>query len=209
MQTSSHLILGWCVGEAAGLSTPRLRRIVALAGVAPDLDTVPYLAAYVWFGFDRQLAFTRIHQVHHHRYTHGVGFLVLVAVLCGLYILWRGPGRADVPTSRPPARRRAALGVGVLAGAAVLVHLFCDLIGSGYDWPLYPYWPVSDAARALSWSWELDAWPNRLLLWGLLAGSFVYARYAGHSFVESFHYRLDRRIVRILQTGSDRTGDDT
>jgi len=113
------------------------------------------------------------------------------------------PGRMGLV--RPLPGRDGVVGVPLAGGDQRCPRRSHRPLGRpAHAWPLYPYWPFSDAPWALSWSWELGAWPNRLLLWALLAGALLYGRYAGHSFVESFHYRLDRRIIRILQTGSDK-----
>jgi hypothetical protein len=199
VQGACHLILGWSIGEAAGLPTARLRRLVGLSGLMCDIDSLAYAGAMVFYGFDLDRA-SEVHGAIHHKYTHGVGFVVAMAAMMAAYVLLRGPGtRADgVPA---PKRWLGALAVGGLSLVAGVVHLFSDLIGSGRDWPLSPYWPFSDATWVLHWSWRLDEWPNFVLFWILLVGVLLYGRYAGRSPIECIHYGLDRRIIRALQTG--------
>ena len=68
MQGPTHLALSWFVGEACGLDKRRDRRIVGLAGLAPDLDAFAYIGAYVYFGFDLDRAFSEVWiAVHHSR----------------------------------------------------------------------------------------------------------------------------------------------
>ena len=203
MQAPSHLIIGWFIGEACGLRTPRLRRIVALAGLASDLDVLAYIGAFFYFGLDIDRAFLFAHQAVHHHYTHGLGFVFLAGLVAWLYVLARGPGLAD-GLAAPPQRGSSAAKAGFLAAVAVTVHIFCDLIGSGSDWPIYPLWPLSNLCWGLSWSWTLGEWPNVVIMYLLLAAGLFYGRRAGHSFLESINYRMDRWMVGILQTGTDK-----
>ena len=51
----------------------------------------------------------------------------------------------------------------------VHLHILCDVIGSkgpdGYHWPIFYFYPL-DSEIALSWQyqWELNAWPNMLIM---------------------------------------------
>jgi hypothetical protein len=74
MHGPSHLLISRFVAEAHGLDSPRDRRIVALSGLAPDIDVLAYAGAIVYHCFDKDLAFENVRQVVHHRYTHGLGF---------------------------------------------------------------------------------------------------------------------------------------
>ena len=186
MHGPSHLLLGWFMGEAGGLERPRHRRLVAWAGFAPDLDVLAYMGAIVWFGFDKDRAFGEVWRVVHHRYTHGLGFILLVGVL--MFLLARRDGD-------PAAARR----VGLLSLVAGVVHLFGDLVAGGADWPLYPYWPLSDLAWIQSASFSLAQWPNTVILSILLIAMIVYPRYTGRSPMEAFNYKLDRGFVAITR----------
>lgn len=194
MHGPSHLLLGWFIGESAGLQRPRHRRLVAWAGFAPDFDVLAYLGAIVWFGFDKDRAFGEVWQVIHHRYTHGLGFILLT----GFAMYWLARRDGD-----PDAARRVG-GFSVVAG---VVHLFGDLLAGGADWPLYPYWPVWDVAWIQSQSFALGDWPNTVILSCLLAGMILYPRYTGRSPIESFHYGLDRRFVAITRQSLLGTGE--
>ena len=185
MHGPSHLLLGWFMGEAGGLTRPRHRRLVAWAGFAPDLDVLAYVGAIVWFG-DRDRAFGEVWRVVHHRYTHGLGFVLLVGIVTWLL------ARRDNDTA-------AARRVGWLSVGAGVVHLFGDLVAGGADWPLYPYWPVSDLAWIQSASFSLAQWPNTVILSLLLMAMIVYPRHTGRSPMEAFHYGLDRRFVAITR----------
>ena len=40
------------------------------------------------------------------------------------------------------------------------LHLVCDFLGSGADWPIQYFWPLSDTFYYTPYGWELDAWQN-------------------------------------------------
>ena len=200
MQGPSHLIISWFVAEAAGLKSPGDRRIVALSGLVPDIDVLAYLGAIIYFGFDKDLAFEHVWQVIHHRYTHGLGFALLTGIIAFI-IASRGVNPEDLTYRR-------AIRVAVLSAAVSVIHIFCDVVGSGPTWPVYPFWPISDFAWAVSWSWPLSAWPNTLILFSGLAGMVWYAKLSGHSPLEAINYKLDRWFVTIIQHGSSRPYDE-
>jgi hypothetical protein len=180
-------MLSWFVAEAAELDHPRDRRIVAWSGFAPDFDVLGYLLAIIYYGFDKDLAFQHFWQPYHHRFTHGISFVLLIGIVA--YLLGkRGHGQPE-----------RALKVAMLSILVATIHLFGDLVAGGPTWPLYPIWPFSDAAWSLSWSWTLAEWPNTLILFGCLAGMLLYARWVGYSPLEVFSYRLDRGFVAIAQ----------
>lgn len=186
MQGPSHLLVSWYFAEAAGLDAPRERRIVAWAGLAPDVDVLAYAAALVYYRFDKDLAFENVWQVVHHRYTHGLAFVALTGVAAWLL------------TARSPARARVVL----LAMIASAMHNFFDIVAGGPTWPVYPYWPVSELPVSASWSWTIGEWPNVVILLACLAGMLLYARIAGRSPLECFGDRADAWLVRTARQES-------
>jgi hypothetical protein len=203
MQAPSHLIISWFVAEACGIKSPRDRRIVALSGLAPDIDSLAYVAAIVYFRFDKDLAFEHVWEVIHHRYTHGLGFVVLtgiVAFLAATRFSVFGLRRGNDVIARPTNR---ASRVALLCMLASAIHVFCDVVAGGPTWPVFPAWPLSDFAWAVDWSWTLGEWPNSVVLFACLAGTMLYARVAGYSPMESINYGFDRWFVRIIEHGSD------
>ncbi len=190
MQGPSHLMLSWYFAEAADVATARDRRIVAWSGLVPDVDVLAYAGAIVYYGFDKDLAYENVWQVIHHRYTHGAFFAIAIGVAA--YFLASRDGGAR-------GRARVAL----LATAIALLHCFLDLAGGGPTWPIYPYWPLSDAAWHAPWSWTIGEWPNLAVLFACLAGAFAYARFVGRSPVECFGDRADAWFVAIVRQGSD------
>ena len=193
MQGPAHLVVSWFTAESCGFDNPRSRRIIALAGLSPDFDVIAYIAAYVYFGFDRNLAYENVWVTVHHHYTHGLGFAVLAG--CAAW-LW---ARSGSPALAP---QDASVRVGLFAFLAVLLHVFFDLIAAGPRFPVYPFWPLNDFGWTVSWSWELKSWPNQVITLSCLVAILLYARLAGRSPLESISYRLDAWVVEITQTGS-------
>jgi len=183
MQGPSHLLVSWYFAEAAGLETPRERRIVAWSGLAPDIDVLAYAAALVYYRFDKDLAFENVWQVVHHRYTHGLTFVALTGIVAWLL------------AARSPARARVVL----LAVIASAMHNFFDVVAGGPTWPVYPYWPLSDLPVSASWSWTIAEWPNVVILLACLAGMLLYARIAGRSPLECFGDRADTWLARTVR----------
>ena len=187
MQGPSHLMISWFAAEASGLDSPRDRRIVAWSGLAPDIDVLAYAGALVYYRLDKDLAFENVWQVVHHRYTHGLGFVLLTGI-----VAW-------ALASRDAREQAGAMRVAVLSMAMSGVHNFCDLVAGGPTWPIFPLWPVSDFAWHATWSWTIGEWPNLLILFGGLAGTLLYAKLAGRSPLECFGGRADAWLVSTVR----------
>jgi hypothetical protein len=183
MQGPSHLMLSWYFSESAGVETPCNRRIVAWSGFAPDFDVLAYIGALFWYGFDKDLAFENVWRVAHHRYTHGLSFVLLTGIVAW-YLAGRGSKR---------------LRVALLAMLASAIHDFLDVVAGGPTWPIYPYWPLSNFQWGVAWSWAIGEWPNMVVLFACLAGILLYAKFAGRSPVECFGNRADAWLVGIVR----------
>ena len=103
MHVPTHLAISWLVGHRLG--ERRDRRLVAWAGVAPDLDALSLLAGAQSFS------------KYHHNITHGILGAVVMTLLFTAFA-------------------KDKLKVAVLALLTYHLHLFCDLIGAGRDWPI-------------------------------------------------------------------------
>jgi len=205
MQGPSHLMISWFFADASRLDSPRDRRIVAWSGLAPDIDVLAYAGAILWYGMDKDRAFDKVWKVVHHRYTHGLTFVLLTGLLAWLvasrFAIFRGSAGAVESAAGARACR-----VALLAMLASALHNFCDIVGGGPTWPVYPLWPLSDIGWTANWSWSLSAWPNTVILFSLLAATMLYAKFAGRSPVELFGDRADRWFAAVVQQGSDRPG---
>ena len=192
MQGPTHLMASWYLAEAADVVAPRDRRIIAWAGFAPDFDVIAYLGAIVWYGFDKDRAFENVWSVVHHRYTHGIFFVGIVAV-----VAWA------LATGAGANKRRVAL----LAAAAAALHCFLDVVAGGPTWPIYPYWPLSEATWGVPWSWTIGEWPNIVALFACLGGILLYGKLAGRSPVECFGDRADGWLVRTVRQEGGHAAD--
>lgn len=176
-------MVSWYFAEAAGIAKPRDRRIVAWAGFAPDFDVLAYGAAILWYGLDKDLAFENVWRVVHHRYTHGLTWVLLV----GIVAWW---------LASPGAARLRVASLAVLACA---MHNFFDVVAGGATWPIYPFWPLNDLAWGVPWSWTIGEWPNVLVLFACLAGALLYGKAAGRSPLECFGDRADAWLVGVVR----------
>jgi membrane-bound metal-dependent hydrolase YbcI (DUF457 family) len=205
MQGPSHLMLSWFFADASRLDSVNERRIVAWAGLAPDIDVLAYVGAILWYGLDKDLAFENVWKVVHHRYTHNLTFVLLTGMVARLlasrFAIFRLGAGAAVSAADPRARR-----VALLSMLASALHNFCDIVGGGSTWPVYPLWPLSEFGWTASWSWPLSEWSNTVILFSCLAATMLYAKFAGRSPVELFGGRTNRWFAGIVQQGSDRSG---
>lgn len=183
MNPITHALASWAVANALPRSTRRERVLVALAGVAPDVDGIGIVpdALTRWLT-DSPTTF--FHQYHHK--LHCIAWAAGVAAICAVI-----------------ARDRRAI-VAALALVTFHLHLLCDVIGArgpdGDQWPIPYLLPFSDAWR-WTWSgqWALNAWPNFAITGALLAFAGVVAVKRGFSPVEILSARADAAVVRTLR----------
>lgn len=183
MSPITHLLASWVV--AAGTTDNlRDRRLVTLAGVAPDLDGLGILVDIANGSFGRGGAY--YYQEYHHWLGHGLPAALVCSALLAAF-----------------ARRRWR--TFLLCLAVFHLHLLCDLAGSrGPDandlWPIFYLGPLS---RQPMWIWKhqwpLDAWPNRILTVILFFGSLWLAVRLGDSVVGVFNRKADRVFVGVLR----------
>ena len=183
MNPETHLLASWVIG-AKTTDNARDCRLVALAGILPDLDGLGLVLDAFNAAFHGRR--TLYYQNYHHYLLHGLfgGILITLVLTCF-------------------ARRK--LRVALLALIVFHLHLLCDLIGSrGPDpvdlWPLFYFGPFTKEPMWL-WKgqWPLDAWVNRLLTVGLFAWALWLAVQSGYSFVGVFSRRLDQIFVGVLR----------
>ncbi|MBN2714069.1 MAG: metal-dependent hydrolase [Planctomycetes bacterium] len=209
MHFAQHFVISWFAGEKGGAGSVAGRRIVTWAGVVSDADVIPYAGAiaYNWlgkgmpFGEAMQSAFDTVHIKIHHHYTHNFAFVLLVG-LVSLFLAMKLRSRAHensgIETDKP-AQSHGSLRVAILAMFACSLHIACDAIASGPEWPVYPFWPLSDYAWGYKWSWTLADWPNIAILAACLVLARQYAKAKGRSPVEAFSVAVDRRFVRLVR----------
>lgn len=64
------------------------------------------------------------------------------------------------------------------------LHLLCDFLGSGLDWPIQYFWPIGTTFYHTPYGWELDAWQNWIVAITLLLVCGRIAIRSGHSVAE-------------------------
>ena len=180
MSPITHFLAGWMLANVS--VRPRDRALIALAGVAPDLDglgivpevlTAKSAHPLMWFS------------EYHHLLGHNIGF-ALVTTIAAFFLSGR--------------RWKTA----ALVFLSFHLHLFCDLIGArgpdGYQWPI-PYLLPFSHKWDLSWSgqWMLNAWPNFAITFVLLGTTFYLAWKRGFSPLEIFSSRADAAFVNALR----------
>ena len=181
MTPGAHLLASWLAALPCA-SSHRERRIVALAGVSPDLDGLGWLVDHLGarFGYGTDYYFS-----YHHAVAHNLLAALIISAIAA----------AAAKTRRL-----------VIFGAALLVihlHFLCDVAGSrgpdGYQWPI-PYLLPFSAAYDWTWSgqWELNAWQNVAITFAMLALACWIGWRRRYSFVETISVRLDRAFFAIV-----------
>ena len=80
------------------------------------------------------------------------------------------------------------------------LHLLCDFLGSGIDWPIQYFWPFSETFYHTPYGWELDAWQNWAAAIPLLLVCGRLAIRSGHSFAETILPAAgDQAVVAALR----------
>lgn len=181
MHPATHFLAGWALANGVDLD-PRDCTIVALAGIAPDLDGLGWVVEAATYNSDAPLLW---YSDYHHVLGHNIGFCLLFVAL-----------------ALAPSNRRLA--VGVTAFVSFTLHLILDLVGSrgtdGYQWPIPYLEPFSDAWQ-LTWSgqWDLVAWQNDAIAFLLMFVMLYLAWRRGYSPLGIFSQRADRKFVGALR----------
>ena len=183
MAPLTHLLASWVVAVHA-TDNPRDTRLVALAGLAPDLDGLGIFADWTNQLLGRPE--TDYYHIYHHWYGHGLPAALLVsAVLAGF------------------AKRHWR--VFALAFAMFHLHLLCDLAGSRGPgvkdlWPIYYFGPLRYRPMWV-WphQWPLDSWPNNVITLVLFSWSLWFAMEKGRSIIGVFSSRFDHVFVSVLR----------
>jgi inner membrane protein len=183
MAPLTHLLASWVVAVHT-TDNPRDTRLVALAGIAPDLDGLGILVDWTNDLLGREP--TNFYQAYHHWYGHGI----LAALIASSLLAFFGK------------RRWRVFG---LALAMFHLHLLCDLVGSRGPspkdlWPIYYFGPFRYQPMFV-WThqWQLDSWPNRVITLVLFGWAIWLALKKGRSFLEVFSRRADAVFVGVLR----------
>lgn len=143
MTPGAHLLISW-LSTVEILKERRERTLVALTGVAPDLDGLGIIV-------DKFTGTTHYYFNYHHYLGHSIFSALFFATLASLF------------------SKSQKLAVWLLSFLVVHLHLLGDIIGSkgpdGFHWPIYYLYPFNSTFE-LTWKhqWELDAWQNQVII---------------------------------------------
>jgi hypothetical protein len=182
MSPVTHFLTGWLVANIPDDLSRRDRAIITLAGVAPDLDGLGIVAELLTRRSKNPLLWW---SEYHHVAGHNLGFGLVVAFVAFLLAI----------------RRWEAAGLALLS---FHLHLLEDLAGSrgpdGDQWPI-PYLLPFSHRWEWTWGgqWELNAWPNFVVMGAALALTFYLAWRRGRSPLEMFSRSADKAFVEALR----------
>jgi hypothetical protein len=183
MSPITHFLVGWCTCERA-VASRRDKAIVALAGVAPDLDGLPIVVDFTTRALG--LPETNYYWATHHVYGHGLPAVLAIMALAAAL-----------------ADRKAR--VALLVCLTAHLHFACDLLGSrgsGPDdqWGIAYFSPFS-MDNEIFWSgqWQLVGWQNMLITAVLIAIALWRAATLGYSPVALVSARGDAALVAVLR----------
>lgn len=176
MAPGAHLLFSWLVGVNL-FNARRERALVAIAGVAPDLDGLGLIV-------DKVSGTTNYFFQYHHYLGHSVFSAIIIASIAAAFA------------------KVQKLTVWFAAFFVVHLHLLCDIAGSkgpdGNQWPIHYLYPLNPY-YSISWAhqWELNAWQNILTMVLLLFVSCYYAATKRITFLEVFSYRLNEEVFKM------------
>jgi inner membrane protein len=183
MSPETHLLASWIIGAKA-TDNPRDCRLVALAGVLPDVDGLGLLVDLG--GKALGCRPTDFYGTYHHYLLHGALGAVVIAGILTCF-----------------ARQR--LRVALLALLVFHLHLLCDFVGSRGPspsdlWPIFYLGPFRNRPMWM-WrgQWRLDGLFNRYFTVALFAWALWLGATLGHSFVGVFNRRVDEVFTGVLR----------
>jgi len=176
MHLTQHLFLSYALPWRIRLEK-RDRVLIALAGVAPDIDGLLLVGG------------ERLFIEYHHDYTHHLLGAVLVAGAA--YALGRRRGTA------------AALAAAAWLGHLLLDLVgAADRVSPEHPaaYPLPLLWPFSDRPfEPFAFGWTLASWQNAVVMAGAVALMARLAVVEGRTVVEVFSARADAIVVAVLR----------
>jgi inner membrane protein len=179
----THLLASWIIA-AKTTDNLRDRRLVTLAGVAPDLDGLGIFADYAHGAYITGKFY--YYPQYHHMLAHGLPAAIICSTIMAVL-----------------ARRHWR--VFWLSFLTFHLHLLCDLVGSrGPDkndlWPIYYFAPWRmHPTWVWRHQWPLNGWQNWLITMVLFSWALWLAVKIGDSFVGVINRRFDRIFVSVLQ----------
>ena len=188
MSPVTHLFASWLIAAKA-TDNPRDCRLVALAGILPDMDGLGLIVDIATRMSGSRP--TMFYGHYHHFLWHGLFAALTTAFVLALF-----------------AKHRWKV---VLWSFVVFhLHLACDLIGSRGPapedlWPIFYFGPFrKDPMWIWTGQWPLDGAMNRTISLILFAAVLWQAARLGHSVVRVFSRKADVVFVTVLRGWVDR-----
>jgi inner membrane protein len=176
MAPGTHLLISW-LSTVEILKDRRERTIVALTGIAPDLDGLGVIV-------DKITGTTELYLKYHHYLGHS---------LLSVFIL------ATVAAFLAKSQRVCVWFLSVLV---VHAHIICDVAGSkgpdGYQWAVHYLYPFNPEYE-LTWvhQWELNAWQNHVIMLFLFCVCIFYAKTKKITVLEMFSKKLEQEAFNM------------
>lgn len=182
MSPITHFLAGW-VGAERFQTSKRDAALIALAGIAPDLDGLGIVIDFA----TRTLGMpeTDYYQSLHRMYGHGLAAALLIAAVCG-------------------ALGSRGWAVAIWSFVSVHLHFLCDLLGSRGSspediWGIFYFSPFT-TAHEVSWSgqWPLIGWQNMAITVVLLAIMMARSTTSGYSPLGVISAKADAAFIATL-----------
>lgn len=182
MSPVTHFLISWSVALSANDLERRERAMIAVAGIAPDIDGFGYPVEVLTRNSENPLLWF---SDYHHVLAHNIVFCGILAA--GAYAL---------------AKNRRLLTMALVFLTSNL-HLICDILGSkgpdGHQWPVPYFAPFVSQGYVWSQQWPLASWQN-MVVTVIAMGITLYAswRYAV-SPLEIVSQKVNDGFVGILR----------
>ena len=79
------------------------------------------------------------------------------------------------------------------------VHLFMDYLGSGTEWTIVYFWPISNWYLYNSYGWELNSWQNSIITLFLIGFTLLIVAFKRRTPIEFIFPKLEKRIFDNIQ----------
>lgn len=128
------------------------------------------------------LAGVESYQKYHHTFGHNIFVGLLISSLCLVLT-------------------KEKIKLSFLTFIAFHTHLICDLLGSGVDWGIYYFWPLShmEFTSLPPFQWELDSWQNFTVTFLLIIASINIGVKQGRTIFEVFSTQLNETVVSVFR----------
>jgi inner membrane protein len=165
----THAEISWLIANIPKSIKRKERGLILLAGTIPDLDGIGII-------FN-----TELYVKYHHILFHNVLFGTIISLLF----------------TSLRSRNRVLMMVFYLA--VFHIHILCDLLGSGPDWPIAYLWPFSNKLYHFKYQWNLVSWQNFVTTLIATFLLFFVAVRCRRTPLELISRRIDRKVVATIQ----------